>query len=88
MTRKDQAVIECHFRFKCPRVWSNLAPTSVENVRHCGECDREVYLVLTDAQLKAHAAVGHCVAVPVAQPASTGIDQYTVDCVVGEPAPP
>ena len=59
------ARIECTFRFKCPKVWHLLTPTAVDTVRHCGVCERDVFLVRSDDELRTHAAAGHCVAVPV-----------------------
>ncbi len=88
MAWNEQAVIECHFRFTCPRLWSRLERTEAESIRHCPACDRDVYLVLTEESFRAHAAHRHCVAVPLAQSASTGIEQQAVDYVVGSPASP
>lgn len=67
----DEARISCEFTFKCPKVWSRLQPTSVEGVRHCQECQREVHLALTEDDFKRHAEGGHCVAVRVVPPESS-----------------
>ena len=55
----------CEFRFKCPQVWDRLRPTAVQEVRHCPECRRDVYLALTDEDLRRHRDKGRCVAVPM-----------------------
>lgn len=34
-------------------------------IRHCLECDRDVYLVLIEEDFRRHGETGHCVAVPV-----------------------
>lgn len=61
----DATQIRCKFTFKCPKVWNRLQPPAVEGVRHCSECDRDVYLVLTEEEFRRHGEAGHCVAVPV-----------------------
>ena len=50
------------FRFVCPRRWEGLTPTDEPTVRHCGQCDRQVYFCSTDAETIAHARVGNCIA--------------------------
>lgn len=57
--------ITCEFWFKCPRVWDRLQPTAVQEVRHCPECERDVYLALTEEDLMRHRDKGRCVAVPM-----------------------
>ena len=56
-------VRECVFRFKCPLSWDGLSRTADERVRHCSECDRDVFLTETDKELEANASLGRCVAV-------------------------
>lgn len=50
------------FRMVCPQQWDALTPTGEPGVRHCGGCDRRVYLCETDAETQAHARAGHCIA--------------------------
>lgn len=51
------------FAFKCPALWSSLAPTAQPGVRHCGGCDERVYLCRSGAEVEAHARAGRCVAI-------------------------
>jgi hypothetical protein len=61
----DAAQIRCQFTFKCPKTWNRLRPTAVDGVRHCSECDRDVFLVLTEEEFRRKGEAGRCVAVPV-----------------------
>lgn len=65
MSWNEEARIGCRFHFKCPQLWSRLQPTPAESVRHCPECDRDVYLALTEEDFRIHSDEGHCIAVPV-----------------------
>ncbi len=75
MAWNEQAVIECQFRFTCPKVWDNLQPTQQEGIRHCPECNRDVHLALTEEDFRRHADGGHCVAVRVLHPVLSGEDR-------------
>lgn len=68
MAWKEEGWIECRFQFICPQQWSLLQQTSKDGVRHCLECHRDVYLALTEADLRRHRGQRHCIAVPLAQP--------------------
>jgi hypothetical protein len=50
------------FRFKCPKRWYALEATEFVAVRHCNECDQDVFLCRTKSELQVHAKAGHCVA--------------------------
>jgi len=50
------------FGLVCPQRWESLAPTDEPGVRHCGQCDKEVYFCTTDAETVSHAQAGHCIA--------------------------
>ncbi len=63
----EEARIRCEFRFKCPQVWDRLRTTAVEGVRHCPECNRDVYLALTEEDVRKYSDEGRCIAVPVLQ---------------------
>ena len=56
------------FRFKCPRQWSALTPTSIDGERFCGACQRTVYYCATIDEARARGAQGECVAIDVASP--------------------
>ena len=50
------------FRRVCPQQWEALTPTDQPSVRHCGQCNENVYLCSTDDETLSHARAGHCVA--------------------------
>jgi len=56
------------FAFKCPRQWSELAPTSVEGERFCGSCRKTVYYCATIDEARQRAGDGSCVAIDLASP--------------------
>jgi uncharacterized protein (TIGR02996 family) len=56
------------FRFKCPRQWSELTPTSADGERFCGSCQRTVYFCATIDEARSRGAKGECVAIDVASP--------------------
>lgn len=49
-------------KFKCPREWESLAVTDKEGVRHCDQCDEDVYFCPTDEETLRHARAGRCIA--------------------------
>ncbi len=51
------------FTFRCPQRWDTLQPTAVDSVRHCSQCDQDVYYCHSPAEARKHADAGHCVAV-------------------------
>ncbi len=63
----DEARIRCRFAFICPQLWKQLEPTAQASVRHCFQCNRDVYLAVTESELKRHSKDGHCIAVPLAR---------------------
>ena len=50
------------FRFQCPKLWNELAPTESAAMRHCPVCDCNVFFCKTDQETIAHAKAGHCIA--------------------------
>lgn len=64
----EETRIRCRFRFKCPQLWDRLEQTGVEGTRHCPECERDLYLALTEEDFRRHGEEGRCVAVRVLQP--------------------
>jgi uncharacterized protein (TIGR02996 family) len=53
------------FDFSCPKLWSELAPTERDAVRHCGACDQPVYYCASVEEAREHAARGACVALDI-----------------------
>jgi hypothetical protein len=63
--RTKQTIRNCPlpiFRQVCPQKWEALAPTGDAGVRHCGQCDQQVFLCSTAEETLNHARAGHCVA--------------------------
>jgi len=52
------------FALVCDRHWESLEPTDDPGVRHCGECNQSVHFSDSAKVAEAHAAAGHCIAVP------------------------
>lgn len=52
----------CTLAFKCTQQWESLADTSKVNIKFCNECKSKVYLITSDAELKHHSALQHCIA--------------------------
>ncbi len=42
-TFKTFEVIECSFRFECPRKWDELKVSPFSNIRHCEVCNKPVF---------------------------------------------
>ncbi len=63
----EEVRISCDFSFQCPKRWERLSPTDHDGIRHCPECNRDVYLALTEEVFRQHASEGLCVAVRVLQ---------------------
>ncbi len=79
--RKDEnrIVVDCAFRFNCPRDWNALATTSNDRVRFCDTCQRDVHYCGNEEEYLSHAAAGHCVAVLAHSDTEEGV------VTIGEP---
>lgn len=51
------------FRYRCPQRWDTLQPTEDPAVRHCTECDRNVYYCRNTEEAYRLADAGECVAI-------------------------
>lgn len=51
------------FAFACDKKWRHLSITAIENVRHCADCNKDVFLCHTNAELEESARLNRCVAV-------------------------
>lgn len=58
----DLNVMNCTLSFECSLKWTELVPTEVANVRHCGTCDHNVTLCRTVSEYIQCATDGACVA--------------------------
>jgi hypothetical protein len=66
MPETDYIIQNCtadDFEYACPQIWSELKPSLTAAVRHCGHCDRKVYLCKTDADIKLYTSVNYCIAI-------------------------
>ncbi|WP_310482301.1 hypothetical protein [Chamaesiphon sp. VAR_48_metabat_403] len=52
------------FEFICTKKWASLAPTDLENMRHCDVCNEHVYWSANPEEFVANSSQGRCVAVP------------------------
>ena len=72
--------------------WGNLVRTDDAEVRYCGECSQNVYLVTTESELVERAQRGECVALIAAAelptPAQAMQAEFPLIAAVGRPAPP
>ena len=87
MSWNEEARISCRFSFKCPRLWDRRQPTAEEGIRHCHECDRDVYLALTEENFRQHSEADHRIAVPVLWP-ERQVDPDGPHYAVGSADPP
>lgn len=56
---------EERFRFRCPKLWSELAVTQDSAVRYCGVCEKNVYYCQGWELAERLAAEGKCIALHV-----------------------
>lgn len=47
----------------CPNRWSELTPAFPDMVRHCGHCNKKIYLCETEEQIEFYTSVKFCIAV-------------------------
>lgn len=73
MTKKDKAELglrpikirNCVFGFRCTENWSSMGGTNQYDVRFCASCEKEVYLVSTEADLMEAITLNRCVAIRI-----------------------
>jgi hypothetical protein len=53
---------ESTFRFRCPKIWTELSPTASADIRHCTVCHCDVFFCKADEETIKHAKAGHCIA--------------------------
>jgi hypothetical protein len=70
---KIEAILNCHFSFKCPNQWDKLELTADASRRFCRSCERSVYFLNSNEELKKAYMNGLCVAA------------YIFDPVIAEP---
>lgn len=68
MAWNDASRIRCKMAEVCSQKWDDLALTERYGVRHCGQCDSEVFLVHSRLDFEAKAAQGRCVGILAESP--------------------
>jgi hypothetical protein len=67
MPLEQPQIRNCEFKYKCLKTWEGLE--SLENypegVKYCSTCQRDVFLVETDLELKMAVWANRCVAIPL-----------------------
>lgn len=61
----DECGLSSGFRFRCPQEWRNMVPTEAAGVRYCTQCQKPVYLCISNDEALEHACQNHCVAIPL-----------------------
>jgi len=84
----DELIRNCKFRFQCNKTWQNLDMTSSVNIRVCRVCGEQVYLCVSDDELRRAMEANHCVAIRIqtdsltAEPGQPGLfnhdDKYNL----------
>ena len=73
MSGREPVIRGCEFKFRCQKTWESLE--SLENypndVKYCSACQRDVFLVETDLELKKAVLKNYCVAIPYKMRLST-----------------
>lgn len=68
----------CSFEFECPQDFSKLVETKDSSIRFCNQCQKNVYLCLTTADLVKHSQAGHCVSLAVRPCSATSLKRGDV----------
>jgi hypothetical protein len=55
--------IECTFKFKCDRQWSDLHELIELNVKYCEQCQKNVYLCKTQEEINQARLLGRCISI-------------------------
>ena len=53
----------CIFGFKCTANWDEMKPTPEQSVKHCEQCNKDVYLVTKPEEFVLAIHLNRCVAV-------------------------
>ena len=56
-------VRNCKVAFKCPQFWSELQETEDSEIRHCKDCNKNVYRCTTDEDIADAIKRDRCVAI-------------------------
>lgn len=53
----------CVFGFKCTNKWESLNSTTIEDIKFCEDCQKEVYFIEDLVSLEKAIALNRCVAI-------------------------
>lgn len=56
-------IVNCQFKFNCDQNWELMRKTTQADRRYCGQCQRDVFECTSLDDVRAHALLGHCVAI-------------------------
>lgn len=68
----ELVIRNCKFAYACPQTWEALEKTGKDDVRHCHECDKDVFLCEDGNALLDAMRFDRCVAVKGKMPDKTG----------------
>jgi hypothetical protein len=71
----DIRIRNCIYGFKCDQSWDEMTLTKKENVRFCGNCEKEVFFVEKKGQLLKAIQLNRCVAIDTS--ISNGVNTIT-----------
>jgi len=71
----DIRIRNCIYGFKCDQSWDEMTLTKKENVRFCGNCEKEVFFVEKKGQLLKAIQLNRCVAIDTST--SNGVETIT-----------
>lgn len=74
------------FSIRCDKRWETLAETRETTVKHCQQCDRNVFLAITPGELERIAQRGDCAAYLPEVISILNLDKEQV-MMVGQPKP-
>ena len=76
----------CSFGFKCSQKWGDLLKRKEKNVKYCHNCEKEVHLIETSAELEYAIKFNYCVAIKVRYDEIQQIEKP--DITIGKLTPP
>ena len=88
MTDNKIKIEPCAFAYRCPKTWDQLFQTSVDSVRFCDQCERNVFLSNSSTEALDHASKGECVAIPIELTRESKLELDSRSMVVGMMEPP
>lgn len=60
----NYTIRNCQFAFRCTKQWPELARTDNDKKRFCDDCQQNVFLCESDAELTQAVIQNRCIAIP------------------------